>query len=48
MHYSNEAPNELDTAHAELRSRYKKLIIQIFLFAGHLKNQRAREYMLHG
>lgn len=48
MHYSNEALNELETAHSELRSRYKKLITQVFLFVGHLKNEKAREHMLHG
>lgn len=48
MHYSNEALNQLNTAHSELRRRYKELIKQVFLFAGHLKNERAKEHMLHG
>jgi hypothetical protein len=48
MHYDNKALNELDTAHPELRSRYKSLLVQIFLFTDRLKNEQAREYMLHG
>jgi hypothetical protein len=48
MHYSDKAVNELETAHAELRLHYKELFIQTFSFAGRLKNERAREYMLHG
>jgi len=48
MHYSQKALNELETAHSELRRRYEELITQVFLFAGHRKNEKAREYMLHG
>ena len=48
MHYSGEALTEIEAGYSELLLRYRELAIQVFRFVGRLKNEKAREYMLHG
>ena len=48
MNYTTEALQQLAEKHAELLSRYTELAIKVNEVGVGLKNERAREFMIHG